>query len=75
MAHKRKRVKKGQSNELSVEQKAHNTQVNSERVVVEHSLAGMKRYRILVNRNRLKVTAVSDRLLGICAALWNFTIA
>jgi hypothetical protein len=75
MAHKRKRVKKVQSNALSVEQKAHNKMVNGERVVVDHSLAGMKRYRILVNRNRLKVTSVIDSLLGVCAALWNFTIA
>ncbi|GAB4013742.1 hypothetical protein GCM10028808_33910 [Spirosoma migulaei] len=75
IAHKRKRVKKGQSNELSVAQKVHNQVVNGQRVAVEHSLSGMKRYRILVNRNRIKVTAVLDRLLGVCAALWNFTIA
>jgi hypothetical protein len=75
MGHKRKRVKKGQSNELSVEQKAHNKRVNSERVVVEHSLAGMKRYRILANRNRLKVTSLLNRLLGVCAGLWNLTIS
>lgn len=75
MGHKRKRVKKGHRNELSVEQKAHNKGVNSERVVVEHSLAGMKRYRILVNRNRLKVTALLNRLLGVCAGLWNLTIS
>lgn len=75
MGHKRKRVKKGQSNELSVDQKAHNKIVNAERVVVEHTLAGMKRYRILVNRNRLKVTGLLNRLLGVCAGLWNLTIS
>lgn len=75
LAHKRKRVKKGLSNELSVVQKAHNKAVNGERVVIEHSLGGMKRYRILVNRNRLKVTAVLDRLLGVCAGLWNLTLS
>lgn len=80
MGHKRKRVKKGQSNELSVEQKAYNKVVNSDRVVVEplrrtDSLAGLKRYRILVNRNRLKVTGLLNRLLGICAGLWNLTIS
>lgn len=80
MAHKRKRVRKGVSNELSVEQKAHNKLVNGDRVVVEphrrtDSLAGMKRYRILGNKNRLKVTGLLDRLLGVCAALWNLTIS
>lgn len=75
MAHKGKRVPKGASNELSTDQKTHNKIVNGQRVAVKHSLAGMKRYRILVNINRLKVTAVLDRLLGVCAALWNFTIA
>ena len=75
LAHKRKRVKKGASNVLSEAQKAHNKVVNGERVVVEHSLGGMKRYRILVHRNRLRVTALLDRLLGVCAGLWNLTIS
>ena len=74
MAHKRKRVTKGQSNELSDEQKAYNKLINADRVMVEHSLAGLKRYRILVNKNRHKVTALLDRLLGVCAGLWNLTI-
>jgi hypothetical protein len=75
MGHKRKRVKKGADNALSDQQKAHNTLVSGRRVVVEHSIAGLKRYRILGNKNRLKVTAVIDRLLGVCAGLWNLTIS
>lgn len=73
--HKRKRVKKGESNELSDEQKVYNKLVSSERIVVEHSIGGMKRYRILSHVNRLKVTRLINSLLGVCAALWNFTIA
>lgn len=73
--HKRKRVKKGESNELSEAQKTHNKSVSSERIVVEHSYGGLKRYRILVHVCRLQVTRLIDRLLGVCAALWNFTIA
>lgn len=75
LAHKRKRVKKGASNALSVAQNAHNKLVNGARVMVEHSIGGLKRYRILVNRNRLKLTTVLDRLLGVCAGLWNLTIS
>jgi len=72
--YKRKRVKKGDSNELTIEQKAHNTLLSQERIFVEHSIGGMKRFRILVHINRLDVTRLIDRLLGVCAALWNFAI-
>lgn len=73
--HKRKRVKKGESNELSEAQKSHNRSVSQERIVVEHSYGGLKRYRILVHVCRLQVTRLINKLLGVCAALWNFTIA
>jgi hypothetical protein len=72
--HKRKRAKKGEISELTSEQKEYNKQAGKERIYVEHSIGGMKRYQQLVNRNRLKKTPLLDMLLGICAALWNFSI-
>ncbi len=44
--------KKPKKQELTVEQKAVNKVLASERIVVEHSIAGLKRYRILSDRLR-----------------------
>jgi hypothetical protein len=71
---KRKRVATGLSNELSEEQRAYNKATGQERIYVEHSIGGMKRYRILENRNRIKSKTVLDRIIGVCAGLWNFTL-
>jgi DDE superfamily endonuclease len=72
--HKKKRVAKGQSNELSDEQKLVNKEQASRRIVVEHSIGGMKRYRLLCNRLRLKGTALINTVIGVCAGLWNFAL-
>lgn len=71
---KRKRVKKGDCNELSEEQKQRNKQQARQRVRIEHSIGGMKRYRILVNRLRMKCTELTDTIIGVCAGLWNFLL-
>jgi hypothetical protein len=41
---------------------------------VEHSIGGMKRFRILEHRNRLKKQGILNQVVGVCAALWNYTI-
>jgi len=71
---KRKRVKKGCSNELTDKQKQKNKQQARERVGIEHSIGGMKRYRIVANRIRIKDTAFVNTIIGICAGLWNFML-
>ncbi len=71
---KRKRVKRGCSNELSDGQKQINKQQAQQRVGIEHSIGGMKRYRILSNRLRIKSTQFMDSIIGVCAGLWNFLI-
>ena len=45
--------KKPPKQELTSEQKAENSVLAKERIVVEHSIAGLKRYRILSDRLRL----------------------
>ena len=45
--------KKPKKKELTAEQKADNKVLASERVVVEHRIAGLKRFRILSDRLRL----------------------
>ena len=59
---------------LSEEAKLFNKKSGSKRVVVEHSIGGMKRYRILKNTIRSKSMALIDSHILSCAALWNFYI-
>jgi len=52
---KRKRAKKGEPpTELTPEQKSWNKSVSKIRIYVEHGIGGMKRYRILGYKNRMK---------------------
>ncbi len=69
---KKKRAKKGVSNELTAQEVEHNKGVGSQRIYVEHAIGGMKRYRILEHRNRLKLNKVINHVIGVCAALWNY---
>jgi DDE superfamily endonuclease len=71
---KKQRATKGNKNELNDEQKEHNKKVSQQRIYVEHAIGGMKRYRILVNRNRLKNNDIINQTIGVCAALWNFDL-
>ena len=67
--------KKPKKKELTPEQKAENKLLASKRVVVEHALAGLKRYRILSDRLRMHDLASYNVTLGVCAGLWNFYLS
>jgi len=64
--------KKTKNNPLTEEQKLSNKAMASERIIVEHSIGGMKRYRILSDRLRLHDFDFYDVIIGICAGLWNY---
>lgn len=64
--------KKPKKKELTPAQKAENKLLASKRIVVEHALAGLKRYRILSDRLRIHDFELYDVILGVCAGLWNF---
>jgi hypothetical protein len=66
--------KKPKKQELTPEQKAENQLLAKGRIVVEHSIAGLKRYRILSDRLRLRDLDLYNQILGICAGLWNFRL-
>ena len=66
--------KKPPKQELTAEQKEENKELASKRIVVEHALAGLKRYRILSDRLRLHNFATYNMILGVCAGLWNYYI-
>jgi len=66
--------KKPRNNELTQDKKDENTSFSRERVAVEHSIGGMKRYRILSERLRMHDFGLYDTVLGVCAGLWNFQL-
>lgn len=69
--HKKKRCAKGESNELNEQQKATNKEQAGQRIKIEHSIGGMKRYRILSHRLTFKSMTTINCIVGICAGLWN----
>lgn len=67
-------IKKKKKQELSPEAKDENKTQASQRVKVEHSIGGLKRYRILSDRLRMQDPKRYDTIVGICAGLWNFNL-
>lgn len=66
--------KKPRKSELNPKQKQENKMMSSKRVTVEHSIGGMKRYRILSDRLRNRDYGFYNVVLGVCAGLWNFLL-
>ena len=67
-------MKKGRRKQLTEEQKLSNQSVSKIRVKIEHSIGGMKRYRILADRLRIRCMIKFNQIAGICAGLWNFIL-
>jgi hypothetical protein len=65
-------LKKPRGGQLSDDQKADNRALASERVVCEHSFAGLKRYGIAHQVYRNRIEGFDDRSMVTAAALWNF---
>ena len=61
--------------ELTELQKTENKLMAAERIGVEHSLAGLKRYRVLSDRLRLHSLDLYDQILGVGAGWWNFYLS
>lgn len=55
-------------------EKIHNKFIGSNRVLVEHAIAGLKRYAILVNKFRNKRLKFADEMINLAAGLWNFKV-
>lgn len=68
--HKRTKIKL-----LTDQQKAENKQMATERISVENSFAGLKRFRVLSDRLRLHDFEFYNVIIGVCAGLWNFYLA
>jgi hypothetical protein len=67
--------KKPVKKELTFEQKLENKVMASERIIVEQSISGLKRYRILSERLRTQSLDFYDKIIGVCAGLWNFYLS
>ena len=52
---------------LTEEQKKHNKDISKIRIKVEHSIGGMKRFRILSDRLRMRNMIRYNQVSGICA--------
>jgi hypothetical protein len=65
-------TKKPRSGQLTAEQKADNRALASERVVCEHSFAGLKRYGITHQVYRNRKEGFDDRSMATAAGPWNF---
>jgi hypothetical protein len=60
---------------LSEEEREANRYINSQRIVVEHAIGGMKRYGAMSQVLRNKIGRFDDRVALICAGLWNLLLA
>lgn len=67
--------KKPKGGYLSEDEKASNKLKAKNRIAVEHSLSGLKRYRVLSNRLRIKDFGHYNDILEVCAGLWNFYLS
>lgn len=59
---------------LDEEQKQTNKEISSQRIVIEHCIGGLKRYRIVSDRLRMRDFSKYNDTLEVCAGLWNFYV-
>jgi len=56
---------------LTLEEKRENKTISGIRVVVEHAIAGIKRFRSVAERYRNRTPRMEDKFLWMAAGLWN----
>ncbi|MEM7657212.1 MAG: transposase family protein [Bacteroidota bacterium] len=64
--------KKSRKTELTDEQKNENKELAKQRIPVEHSIGGMKRYDVLSGKSRFHDLDIINLVIENCAGLWNF---
>jgi hypothetical protein len=64
--------KKPRGGELTKEEKAKNTELAKERVVVENAIGGVKRYNAVSDIYRNRICDFDDKLMLTACGLWNF---
>ena len=71
---KPKRTAKNTNPKLTAEQKNLNKAKSKIRIYIENTIAGIKRYNILVQKYRNKRKNFEDDVIAIAAGLWNLEI-
>ena len=64
--------KKPKGGELTQEQKKENTELAKQRVVCENAFAGVKRYNVISDIYRNRISKFEDKLILTASGLWNF---
>ena len=72
---KPRKSKKNPNTELTEEQKAVNRALSKIRILVENSIAGIKRFNILTQPFRNRKPNFDDQVIAISAGLWNFWLS
>lgn len=67
--------KKSKGRPLTYDEKETNRIISSYRVLVEHAIGGVKRYRCISERLRNRKAYIDDTLLLLSAGLWNYHLA
>ena len=66
-------AKRGRKNKpLTQAEKRENRVISSFRIVAEHAIGGMKRYRVMTDTLRNKIGVFDDRIAVVTAGLWNY---
>ena len=68
-------TKKPKGKELTQEQKLQNREIASFRILVEHAIGGVKRYRIVKDRFRCTKLGFEDTVMWIACGLHNLRIS
>jgi len=75
--HKNIRIpkKKPKGRQLTYDEKETNKIISSYRVIVEHAIGGIKRYRCMSERLRNRKPFIDDQFLLLSSGLWNYHLA
>ena len=65
-------AKSSKNHPLTLAQKADNRVISTIRILVEHAIAGVKRFRCLTDTYRNRGQALADQFMLIACGLWNY---
>lgn len=69
-------ARRGRKNKpLTPAEKRENHIIASFRIVAEHAIGGMKRYRVMTDTLRNKIGVFDDRIAVVTAGIWNYHLA
>ena len=66
--------KRKKQQELNFYQQQFNKSLSQIRIKVEHAIGGIKRFRILADRLRIKCFYKYNQIAKVCAGIWNFCL-